>query len=225
MDVLIILTATVNVNTNKDFLFQTDKTERINTYIKSVLSWLKNTTFNIVLIDNSGYEFNELHIEKYNYRHRFDVITFNESTLDEAQYLKNNKSKGASEIFAINYAYKYVTEHKYNIEHNPKKFFIIKVTARFFILELESYLKLFNLNGFDCLTQHNRDRCEMVGCHYKNFSDIFDIHLINENNQYDEHIERIWKMRTSRYSRVLVCKEFKIESTQRGGLNEKYDTI
>ena len=220
MDVLIILTATVNVNLNKDFLFQTNKTDRINIYIKSVLNWLKNTNFNIILIDNSGYEFNELHIEKYNYRHRFNVITFNESTLLEAQYLKNNKSKGASEIFAINYAYKYIIN-----KLNPTKLFIIKITARFFIPELESYLNTYKLNDFDCLTQYNKNRCEMVGSHYKNFSDIFNIHLINENSQYDNHIENIWKMRTSKYTNVLICKEFNIEQTQRGGLNQKYDTI
>jgi hypothetical protein len=223
MDVLIILTATVNVNLNKDFLFQVNKEDRIKTYVKSVLSWLKYTKFNIVLIDNSGYEFNELHIEKYNYRNRFNVITFNESTLDEAQYLKNNRSKGASEIFAINYAYNYIKEYIHNF--NLTNSFIIKVTARFFILELESFLNKFNLNEFDCLTQYERDRCEMVGSHNKNFADIFNIHLINEHNQYDQHIERIWKMRTSKYSNVLICKLFKIEQTQRGGLNEKYDTI
>jgi hypothetical protein len=225
MEVLIILTATVNVNLTKDFLFQTNKQERINTYIKSVLSWLNNTNFNIILIDNSGYEFNELHIEKYNYRHRFNVITFNESTLDEAQYLKNNTSKGASEIFAINYAYNYIIDNKYNLQYNPKKLFIIKITSRYFIPELESFLKTYNLNDFDCLTQNNRFRCEMVGSHYKNFSDMFHLHLINENNHYDNHIESIWKMRTSKYKNVLICKEFKIEQTQRGGLNEKYDTI
>ena len=223
MDVLIILTATVNVNLNKDFLFQVNKTDRVNTYVKSVLQWLKNTKFNIVLIDNSGYEFNELHIEKYTYRERFNVITFNESTLLDAQYLKNNKSKGASEIFAINYGYKYICDYIHNF--NLTNSFIIKITARFFIPELELFLNKNNLNEFDCLTQYNRNRCEMVGSHYKNFSDIFNLHLINENNQYDNHIERIWKMRTSKYKNVLICTEFKIEQTQRGGLNEKYDTI
>jgi hypothetical protein len=225
MDVLIILTATVNINLNKDFLFQINQKDRINTYVKSVLNWLKHTKFNIVLIDNSGYEFNELHIEKYTYRDRFTVITFNESKLSEAQYLKNNRSKGASEIFAINYAYNYINKNKYDLEHISRKLFVIKVTARFFIPELESFLSTYNLDEFDCLTQYERDRCEMVGSHYKNFSDIFNIHLINEYNQYDEHIERIWKMRTSKYKNVLICKTFKIEQTQRGGLNEKYDTI
>jgi hypothetical protein len=223
MDVLIVLTATVNVNLNKDFLFQVNKEDRIKTYVKSVLSWLKNTKFNIVLIDNSGYEFNELHIEKYTYKDRFTVITFNESTTDEADYLKNNKSKGASEIFAINYAYKYINDYIHNF--NLTNSFIIKITARFFIPELESFLNTYNLNEFDCLTQCERHRCEMVGSHNKNFADIFNIHLINEHNQYDQHIERIWKMRTSKYSKVLICKLFKIEQTQRGGLNEKYETI
>lgn len=222
---LIILTATVNVNLKKECIFQKNKEDRINTYVKSVLQWLKNTKFHILLIENSGYEFNELHIEKYKYRDRFHVITFNESTLDEAQYLKNDISKGASEIFAINYAYKYICNKCKHLDDILKNLFIIKITARFFIPELESFLNKYNMNEFDCLTQYDRDRCEMVGSHCKNFSDIFNINLINENNKYDQHIENIWKMRTSKYKNVLVCKTFKIEQTQRGGLDEKFDTI
>lgn len=225
MVILIILTATVNVNLKKECIFQTNKTDRINTYVKSVLQWLKNTKFHILLIDNSGYEFNELHNEKYTYRDRFNVVTFNESTLLDAQYLKNNSSKGASEIFAINYAYKYICNKCKHLDHILKNLFIIKITARFFIPELESFLNTYNLNEFDCLTQYDRNRCEMVGSHCKNFADIFNINLINEHNQYDNHIENIWKMRTSKYSKLLICKLFKIEETQRGGLNEKYDTI
>ena len=52
-NICIILTSTVNVT--KHTAFQIDKHERINTYLKSIMSWLKNTDLNIVVVENSGY--------------------------------------------------------------------------------------------------------------------------------------------------------------------------
>ena len=65
----------------------------------------------------------------------------------------------------------------------------------------------------------------MVGSHVNNFNDIFNTQLLNKNNVYDSHIENIWKYRTSKYNNILICKEFSIESTQRGGLFSKFTTI
>jgi hypothetical protein len=214
----IILTSTVNTRQGKSWVFQREPTLRIETYLKSILQWLTKTNFNIVLVENSGYHYDELNNEKEIYKNRFEVITFNEIDLEEAQYLEGNNSKGASEIFAINYAYLHS-----NLINSSN--FIIKITARFFIDELEQYLGLFDLNDYDCLTQHNRDRCEMVGSHYKHFLDIFNVRLINDQNQYDGHIENIWKLRTSKYKKILICKMFNINETQRGGVEEKYTTI
>ena len=214
----IILTSTVNVNPCKSYVFQRDHILRIETYLKSILQWLTKTNFNIILVENSGYHYDELNNEKEMYKNRFEVITFNEINLEEAQYLKGLSSKGASEMFAINYAYL----HSKLI--HPSNF-IIKITARFFIDELEPYLSLFDLNDYDCLTQQNRDRCEMVGSHYRYFSDIFNIHLINDKNHYDGHAEDVWKFRTSKCKKILICKTFNINETQRGGVSQKYTTI
>ena len=216
----IILTSTVNVNETKSFIYQKDKNERLKTYLKSILQWLNKTNFNIVLVENSGYQFDELNEEKEKYKDRFEVITFKENEIDDAKYLMNDDSKGASEIFAINYAF--------NNSSLIKRYdtnFIIKITARYFIPELESYLKKYDLNTYDCLTQNNRSRCEMIGSHIDNFSDIFNPELLDKNNNYDGHIENIWKYRTSLYDKILVCKEFDIELTQRGGLNKVFLTI
>lgn len=101
----IILTSTINVNPCKSYVFQRDKIQRIETYLKSILQWLSKTNFNIVLVENSGHLYEELKNEKELYKNRFEVITFDETHLEEANYLKNNNSKGASEMFAINYAY------------------------------------------------------------------------------------------------------------------------
>ena len=221
-NITIILTCTVNVNIDKDNLVQTCPKERANTYIKSILQWLNDTTFNIIVVENSDYSFEELNTEKEKYNSRFEIIKFNENTHENAQYLKNNKSKGDSEIFSINYAF-----DKSNLIQSSH--FIIKVTGRYFIPTLEDYLHEFNLNEYECLTQNNRNRCEMVGCHYTNFLDIFNTNIddINKNMDvysYNGHIETLWKYRTSLYKN-LHCKEFQIENTPRGGLNESFNTI
>jgi len=63
----------------------------------------------------------------------------------------------------------------------------------------------------------------MIGCHYKNYSDIFNIQIDKKSNYI--HIEDIWFNRISKYNNILKCKQFDIEPTQRGGINIKWDNI
>ncbi len=218
MNTTIILTSTVNINPIKWFLVQRDKNERLQTYLKAVLQWLTKTNFKIVLVENSGYKYDELDKEKELYKDRFEVITFVESELEESKSLTDNPHKGVSEIFAINYGL-------YSSKIIKPSDFIIKITARYFIPELEDYLKKYDLNEYDCLTQNNRDRCEMVGSHINNFYHIFNTHTFNKNGQYICHIEDLWKERTSEYTRILICDQFQIEPTQRGGIDAVFNDI
>jgi len=218
MNITIILTATVNIDKNIECIYQTDSNDRLQLYINSIYQWLTKTNFNIILVENSGYPFNEINNLKIQYINRFEVISFKENELKNTRYLRNLSSKGAHEIFAINYAF-----NQSKLIHTSN--FIIKITGRYFIPTLEKYLSKYNLDDYDCLTQNDRDRCEIIGCHYVNFSYIFNIYLINDDNNYDEHIENIWKLRTSKYDKVLVCDIFNIDQTQRGGVNERYNFI
>jgi len=219
-NVTIILTATVNVNSIKICLYQINQTERIQTYLRSVLQWLNNTNFRIILVDNSGYTFEELSNELEKYADRFEIITFNESKLDSAKYLENDISKGASELFAINYVFNY--SKLVNFSN-----FIIKVTARFYIPDLQNYLKDINLDEFNCLTQYDNDRCEMVGSHIKNFNVVFYQYAVDENNDYNQHVEDLYKSRCLSFesNTIITCPKFDIEPTQRGGLPELFSDI
>ena len=210
----IILTCTVNINPTKSYVFQRHGKDRFETYMKSIQQWLTKTDFNIVIVENSGFNFESfLQEQKQIYSHRLEIISFREKELPEAEYLKKNDSKGASEIFAIQYA----LSRSRLIQQQTN--FVIKVTGRFFIPELESYLSGFDLSQYDCLVQNNRGECQIVGSHIKNVSHIFDIHLLNKDNNYDGHIENIWYYRTSCYKNIIVCKPFEIEPTQQGGIN------
>jgi len=174
MNTTIILTSTINVGSNISCLYQKNSTDRLSLYLKSVRQWLFNTKFNIILVENSGYNYDELNSEKQQYKNRFEVITFKEEQLKQATYLKNEHSKGAHEVFAIYYAF-----CNSKIIHSSN--FIIKITGRFYIPDLEKYLSRYHLDDYDCLTQYNKDRCEMVGCHYANFSYIFNIYFFYKN--------------------------------------------
>jgi hypothetical protein len=211
--ITILLTSTVYVNPKKKYALQKNVNHRLNIYLKSIRQWLK-TNFHIIVVENSGYTFPELENEKNEYKDRFEVITLDES--DEPECSRNDFSKGSSEIFSIHYAF---TQSRWI--HTS---FIIKVTARYFIPELENYLSQYDLNNYDCLTQNDRDRCEMVGCHSTKFSSIFNYSL-NDIEGYNGHIEDIWKLRTSKCEKVLVCNTFTIEPTQRGNDYEVYTTI
>lgn len=215
---IIILTSCVNVIKNIDSMYQKNKDERIKIYLKSVLKWLQFTNFKIILVENSGYPFDELNNEKIIYKERFEVITFITSKIKQTDYLQKITSKGAHEIFSINYAFQ-------NSKIIQSSDFIIKITARYFIKDLENFLSNYDLNNYECLTQNNRDRCEMVGCHYKHFLYIFNMYLINKDNKFEHCIEKVWKFRTSKYDKILICDTFDIEKTQRGGFNQFYSTI
>lgn len=216
-DSVIILTTTVHIQ-YKIYLFQTDKMERVNTYLKRIRQWLNETDLKIVVVENTGYTFEELNEEKEKYKDRFEVITYNENQLAESAYLNGNIYKGASEVFSIHYAYRNSALCK-NAE------FVIKITGRFFIPKFESFIQYYKLQKFDVLTQSGTNRCEMVGCHKSKFDSIFNIHLTNANGDYDGHVEDVYKYRCSQFPNRIQCPEFDIEPTQRGGIDEIFYTI
>ena len=209
MNVVILLTTTVHVNNNKHFILQKNPVERINTYLKSILEWLRETSLKIVVVENSGYDFKILKPLLEEHKDRFEIISFDEETVDPDSYKTN--SKGTSELLSINYAYN-------NSKLIKEGDFIIKITGRYFVPELEEYLKNFNLNEYDCLRQHNFNRCEMVGSSYKNFNVIFNKEIEN----YYGHIEHVWRDRILLFKNIITCKVFQIEKTQMGGADYFY---
>ena len=144
--VVIILTTTIFVQ-NKCYLFQTNPEERLKTYLKSIKKWIDFTDLKIIVVENSGYPFDEL---KEFISDRFEIVFFNEYQLPEAQYLIGNNSKGASELFAINYSIKYS-------KIITCSDFIIKITGRYFINDFGKYL--IDINQYDALCQNDCNRC------------------------------------------------------------------
>lgn len=212
---LLILTTTVSVQ-NKVYLFQTDANERAGVYVRKIRQWLSESDFKIVVVENTGYTFPELYEECEIYKDRFEIISFVESELPEAEFLSGNPYKGASEIFAINWAYKHT---RFSAD------FIIKITGRFFIPNLETYLKSMELSEYDVLVQNRKNRCEMLGCRADHFDFVFNTNLLNRHGNYDGNVEDVYEFRCEKYPKIIHCPEFPIEGTQRGGINEVFYNI
>lgn len=201
-NVSIILTCTINVNYNINLLRLKNINSRKLIYIKSIKKWLKNTNFNIIVVENSNYDFKELEYEKKYYKNRFEIISFKEN-----DSFKNIKSKGIHEFHSINYAYK-----NSNLIKNSN--FIVKITGRYFIDKFESFINSLNLNNYYALRQNYSYNCEIVGCNIKYFNYIFSENIENETVEYD------WEKRIKKLpkNKVVICPIFKIKPTINGGL-------
>jgi hypothetical protein len=224
----IVLTSTVYVNPKKRFIYDTDAGNRLKTYLNSIKQWLDKTNLKIVLVENSGYEYPDLdeYIEKY--KERFEIISFKENEVDDeifdsvgAQAVRLPEdylytSKGTSEMFAIYYAY-------LNSKLIKASEFIIKVTCRYFIKDLESFLLKSNIDNYLALRQNCPDNCEIVGANINSFGEIFmPAHFRNSDGKWHHHIESVYKDRILSKipeDKVLVCDVFQIEPTQQGGCN------
>lgn len=206
MELLIILTTTVYVQ-NKIFLYQTNPSERLTCYLKSINNWLKFTNFKILVVENSGYTFPD--IEQND---RLQIISYNENTLPESQHLIGNTSKGASELFAINYGF-------HNCKFKETSNFIIKITGRYFIPGFREYLDTLDLDSFDVICQSSSIRCEFLGCKSHHFNQLFD------KNCVIHHIEFLYSQRINQFDKIIKCKPLQIEQTQKGGENDCYDYL
>lgn len=175
VNISILLTTTVKPPKHISWLKQRDKDDRLNMYIKKINKWLNNTNLNIVVIENSGYDFINFYQSLHNnFKKRIEFISFDNDDipLDDLNFLNKNVAKGQHELFAINYAY-----NKSNFIKQSN--YIIKITGRYFIPELENILnnKLTEDNNFKILRQSKKwrgwNRCEIVGCHESIFKSFF----------------------------------------------------
>lgn len=184
MNIVIILTCTVNTQPHISWLKQRNSVERLNMYLNIIIKWLTKTNLQIVTIENSGIDLKNELIKKFTdfkleqYLDRFESITYqydNISTEDK-ELLNSNEAKGHHELYAINYAYN-------NSELIRKCNYLIKITGRYFIPSFENNLlqelqKKYNCNYITNIIRQSQkwrgwNRCEILGCHINNFNDIF----------------------------------------------------
>ena len=225
----IILTSTIYIDPMKKWVNITDPTERLNANLKSIKRWLDESNFKIVIVDNSGCTFTELNDYIDKYHERFEIVSFVEKNIEDAVFFNVGAhalkdpgdwlytSKGTSEMFSIYYACQ-----KSRLINKSK--FVIKITGRYFVKELEHFLKDVNVDDYSALRQNNADQCEIVGCHVNAISHVFTPAMFKTSDGlYQHHIEALYKDRLLMKfleERVLVCNVFQIEPMHVGGQTE-----
>jgi len=220
---VLLLTTTVNVSPAIECLYQTNPAERAETYCKTIRRWMHETDVRVVVVENSGYVFSELAYLCEMYPSRLAIVSYNEAETKGAEYLNGNLSKGASELFSIQYAYR-----QWECFREQTILFVVKLTCRYVVPELPAWLdaQSIPLKQYGAMVQHDADRCELVGANIKYFNTVFNIEMIQPSTgKVIRHVETIYKERCQRIPNVLVCPEFAIEATQRGGINAKYTNI
>jgi hypothetical protein len=202
----ILLTTTVHVH-DTNHLHQTNKEERIQTYLASIYQWLL-TDLPIVVVENSGYTFPELKGT------RVEVITFKNEEDKEFHHFLHSlvqlKGKGLYEIRSIRYA----CEHSILLKECTH---IMKVTGRYFIPSLESILKKLPFST-KAVRQYHTDQCEVVGCRKDYVETIFD-YLVSKNHTLTHHVEDAYQYRISLIPHA-VLPIMPISPTQRGSYDE-----
>ena len=202
MNIVILLTCTVNTQPHISWLKQRDGNERLKMYLDVITKWLTKTNLHIVTIENSGIDLkNELLLKNPNfninqYLDRFESITYTYERIpiEDKHFLDTHESKGHHELYAINYAYK-------NSKLIKECDYILKITGRYFIPKLESILleslKKCNENQnnmVNIIRQSQKwrgwNRCEILGCHISNFDDLFKYPSYNDMLE-EEYTDRI----------------------------------
>ena len=217
MKVTLILTTTIFTH-NVEFNRQRKHEERINQYILKIKKWLNQTKFNIVVVENSGYNFNELPDNN----HRFEKIIYkyDQIPICDKKFLDNNRAKGQHESYAIKYAIE-------NSELIKNSTHLIKITGRFFMPLFEKIISENLKDETLFIRQFNNEQCEIVGCKYDLKEYLFDFpkkddHVENEYfkkiNTYKEPFD-VWM---NENNEVLVLPEMKLDCKTRRGLGTYY---
>jgi hypothetical protein len=201
----IILTTTVNVKNNINTLKQVDKDQRAAIYRKSIMRWLRYTRFKIVVVENSS--FNSLLSSDVltQYKDRLEFLCFEDPVI--------SKSKGQHESYAINYALAY-SDLICTVDY------IIKITGRYFVPELESLLAEHLGPDIDYIRQHISKRCEIIGCRYTKAEHLFEYPMTIEyvEAEYDQRLKNV---ENSTYRLPYV----QVTTVKNGGYNQDIEYL
>ena len=167
-DIVLILTSTVNTEDHVSYLVMKDSDERLKIYEKVINSWINNSSFKIVLVENSGHKFENLPKDP-----RLEIISYTPEGEDKKN-LDKHADKGAHELHSINHAIK-----NSKIIKNMKDGFLFKITARYYIPNFEKILKDTITESTEFIPQNDRDRCEIIGCKLNLADKLFEFKMID----------------------------------------------
>jgi len=193
---VILLTTTVHVIPSQQS-GQYDPSVRKLVYLSTIRRWLSETKFDIVVVENSGYKFEE--IPKND---RLEIVSFCRFDMPPhiQFFLDNNPDKGNHEMYAIDQA---INRSKKLRECE----FFIKVTGRYFVPELKNLP-----SDIDFVAQSDSTRCEILGCRRSLATNLFYF------PSYDAHVEETYAARLlrSKDKKIFRLPLMSIPPTQMG---------
>jgi hypothetical protein len=235
MNIVVLLTCTVNTQPHISWLKQRDSNERLKMYLDIIIKWLTQTNLKIVVIENSGVDLKrelmiknpKCNFEKYLDRFESITFTYNDIPVKDKQFLDSHEAKGHHELYAINYAYK-------NSELIKNCNYLIKITGRYFIPSFENNLlqelqKKYDRNYITNIIRQSQkwrgwNRCEILGCHINNFNDLFKFPSNNDMLE-EEYMHRVNnKKRENNKYQIFELPLLKLDKpTQQGVGNIIYE--
>lgn len=177
-DSIIILTTTVNIfNVRK--IYQISRDERVETYISSILKWLK-TDFKIIVVDNSGYTFPE--IENSDNLCKISYTYNNVSIPEKHAFIANSGEKGHHEMFAIYHAYNNIPT-SWNYKN------IFKLTGRYYIPDFKTHIEKIP-DSYHYYIQSNESMCELYGGHKDYVHNLIILPFISQKHKILETLKK-----------------------------------
>ncbi len=172
-DLVIMLTGTINPNTNETLVLK-DPVIRRNQYIEAIRFYLQTTTLRIIFIENSGVNIQGYFPDDLN---RLECLVF------ESYVTVPDRGKGFKEMEIIDFAEK-------NSEFLAESKAVVKITGRLKVLNIKSIANHFNRtrNNYKSIVSCNvykpgkmDSRCF---CYTLDFWKFFKIHGKNINYAY-----------------------------------------
>lgn len=153
---LLILTSSVYPHNNIYHLYQKDYESRLKTYLSSFGKWILETTFKIIIVDNTNYPYNEL---TNICRDNLLILHYDYNNIElefEHLFLKDCKEKGMHEMYSIYYALSHIPP-SWNIEY------FFKLTGRYFIPNFDKFVSNIPCDK-NIFLQYASKKCELYGC-------------------------------------------------------------
>ncbi len=131
-DVVLLLTGTINTN-NKHFTKLNNKEQRLSQYIETIKHYLSSYPQRVIFIENSNEDLS-IHFIKEIKEQRIEILYFDGNNYDA------EIGKGYGDLECI----KYAVEHSKIIKESS---FIFKITGRYIIKNLKSYIRAYEENS------------------------------------------------------------------------------
>jgi hypothetical protein len=191
----LLLTSCIYVN-NCSYLQRSDPNDRLNDLKLSLKKWFENTSFNIILVDNSNIDINCLEEFITQYSSRFEILTF------EGNNYPREYGKGYGERESINYALK----HSKFLEN---KDYIMKCTGRYYLSNLEKVLnEIKDIEKYEAIAQESKviPGVLLYCAFFYVKKDLFEKYINNTeiNDSLNKYIEHAFEKMYSNISKEKI---------------------